>query len=131
MLHDHFNSCFLQSFVADNDIDSIEHKMSRLQRPLGKKPGSGNSRVGMATAGVQIATKQIDEGIAAGLIAAQAGATWLDLNCGCPIYGTSIDSGANSYACCGCKQQALGQLAVYLVCLLSLLVQVCHHFRPC
>ena len=39
-------------------------------------------------AGVQIATKQIDEGIAAGLMAAQAGATWLDLNCGCPIYGT-------------------------------------------
>ncbi|KAL3153927.1 hypothetical protein ABBQ32_013490 [Trebouxia sp. C0010 RCD-2024] len=36
--------------------------------------------------GVQIATKQIDEGIAAGLMAADAGATWLDLNCGCPIY---------------------------------------------
>ena len=37
--------------------------------------------------GVQIATKQIDEGIAAGRMAAEAGATWLDLNCGCPIYG--------------------------------------------
>ncbi|KAL3140160.1 hypothetical protein ABBQ38_004437 [Trebouxia sp. C0009 RCD-2024] len=36
--------------------------------------------------GVQIATKQIEEGIAAGLMAAEAGATWLDLNCGCPIY---------------------------------------------
>ena len=43
-------------------------------------------------AGVQIATKQIDEGIAAGLMAAEAGATWLDLNCGCPIYGTHADT---------------------------------------
>ena len=37
--------------------------------------------------GVQIATKQIDEGIAAGQLAAEAGAAWMDLNCGCPIYG--------------------------------------------
>lgn len=36
--------------------------------------------------GVQIATKQIDEGIAAGQLAAEAGAAWMDLNCGCPIY---------------------------------------------
>ncbi|DBA99467.1 hypothetical protein WJX82_010728 [Trebouxia sp. C0006] len=36
--------------------------------------------------GVQIATKQIDEGIAAGELAAEAGAAWMDLNCGCPIY---------------------------------------------
>lgn len=43
-------------------------------------------------AGVQIATKQIDEGIAAGLMAAEAGATWLDLNCGCPIYGKRTDT---------------------------------------
>ena len=37
--------------------------------------------------GFQIATKQIEEGIAAGQLAAESGATWVDLNCGCPIYG--------------------------------------------
>ena len=37
--------------------------------------------------GVQIATNIIDEGVKAGNLAADAGATWLDLNCGCPIYG--------------------------------------------
>lgn len=36
--------------------------------------------------GVQIATKTIDEGIKAGNLAAEAGAQFLDLNCGCPIY---------------------------------------------
>ena len=38
-------------------------------------------------AGVQIATKQIDEGVKAAQMAAEAGADWVDLNCGCPIYG--------------------------------------------
>lgn len=51
----------------------------------------------ICAAGVQIATKQIDEGIAAGLMAAEAGATWLDLNCGCPIYGTDTD--INTFLC--------------------------------
>jgi tRNA-dihydrouridine synthase 3 len=36
--------------------------------------------------GVQIATKTIDEGSKAGILAAEAGAQFLDLNCGCPIY---------------------------------------------
>jgi len=36
--------------------------------------------------GVQIATNAIDEGVAAGKIAAESGATWVDLNCGCPIH---------------------------------------------
>lgn len=36
--------------------------------------------------GVQIATNVIDEGVKAGLMAADAGADWLDLNCGCPIW---------------------------------------------
>ena len=35
---------------------------------------------------MQIATKTIDEGIRAGLLAAEAGADWVDLNCGCPTY---------------------------------------------
>lgn len=50
-------------------------------------------------AGVQIATKQIDEGIAAGLMAAEAGATWLDLNCGCPIYGTRTHTHTHTSVC--------------------------------
>lgn len=52
----------------------------------------GPTKVRLCFAGVQIATKQIDEGVAAGLMAAEAGATWLDLNCGCPIYGTHADT---------------------------------------
>lgn len=54
--------------------------------------------------GVQIATKQIDEGIAAGQLAAEAGAAWMDLNCGCPIYGqqafTVAFSHCNLALCC-------------------------------
>ena len=38
--------------------------------------------------GVQIATNQISEGVAAGRLAADAGADFLDLNCGCPIHET-------------------------------------------
>lgn len=36
--------------------------------------------------GVQIATNQIDEGTKAIAMAAEAGANFVDLNCGCPIY---------------------------------------------
>mmetsp|Transcript_26626 Transcript_26626/g.91891 ORF Transcript_26626/g.91891 Transcript_26626/m.91891 type:complete len:450 (-) Transcript_26626:26-1375(-) len=36
--------------------------------------------------GCQIATNTIAEGIAACEIAAEAGADWMDLNCGCPIF---------------------------------------------
>ena len=36
--------------------------------------------------GVQIATNKIEEGVAAAAIAKEAGATFVDLNCGCPIY---------------------------------------------
>jgi len=36
--------------------------------------------------GVQIATNAIHEGVAAAKLAAEAGASWIDLNCGCPIY---------------------------------------------
>ena len=35
---------------------------------------------------VQIATNDISEGIGATKLAAEAGADWVDLNCGCPIY---------------------------------------------
>lgn len=37
--------------------------------------------------GVQIATNQISEGAAAAALAKEAGASFVDLNCGCPIYG--------------------------------------------
>ena len=36
--------------------------------------------------GVQIATNQIEEGVAAAALASQSGARFVDLNCGCPIY---------------------------------------------
>jgi tRNA-dihydrouridine synthase 3 len=36
--------------------------------------------------GVQIATNEVEEGIGATKLAAEAGADWVDLNCGCPIY---------------------------------------------
>ena len=36
--------------------------------------------------GVQLATNQISEGVRAGVLAAEAGADWVDLNVGCPIY---------------------------------------------
>mmetsp|Transcript_16089 Transcript_16089/g.40885 ORF Transcript_16089/g.40885 Transcript_16089/m.40885 type:complete len:451 (-) Transcript_16089:81-1433(-) len=36
--------------------------------------------------GVQMATKTIDEGVRAAKLAADAGADFIDLNCGCPIY---------------------------------------------
>lgn len=41
----------------------------------------------LAPSGFQIATKQISEGVKAAVLAAEAGASWIDLNCGCPIYG--------------------------------------------
>lgn len=37
--------------------------------------------------GVQIATNNIAEGVKAAAAAQEAGAAWLDINCGCPIYG--------------------------------------------
>jgi tRNA-dihydrouridine synthase len=40
--------------------------------------------------GVQIATNTIDEGVAAAEAAAAAGATWIDINCGCPIHGMQL-----------------------------------------
>lgn len=36
--------------------------------------------------GVQIATNDLEEGIAASALVAQSGADWIDLNCGCPIH---------------------------------------------
>jgi tRNA-dihydrouridine synthase 3 len=36
--------------------------------------------------GVQIATNEVEEGVRAVSLAADAGADWVDLNCGCPIY---------------------------------------------
>ena len=38
--------------------------------------------------GVQLATNQIVEGVNAGRLAAEAGADFIDLNCGCPIHET-------------------------------------------
>jgi hypothetical protein len=40
--------------------------------------------------GVQIATNVISEALAAIDMAADAGASFVDLNCGCPIHGTLL-----------------------------------------
>lgn len=37
--------------------------------------------------GVQVATNNIAEGVKAAAAAQAAGASWIDINCGCPIYG--------------------------------------------
>lgn len=37
----------------------------------------------MVSEGAQMATKTIDEGIRCAEMAAEAGASWIDLNCGC------------------------------------------------
>ncbi len=47
---------------------------------------SGLPCVSLPIAGVQFATNQISEGLRAAEAAAEAGADWVDLNCGCPIY---------------------------------------------
>lgn len=39
--------------------------------------------------GFQMATKTIAEGLAAAKMAADAGASWIDINCGCPIIGAA------------------------------------------
>jgi hypothetical protein len=49
--------------------------------------GLSSTRGGAHASGVQFATKTIDEGVKAARLAAEAGATFVDLNCGCPIYG--------------------------------------------
>lgn len=51
------------------------HEKARLRRAANEK-----------CFGAQIATKTIDEGMRAGAMAKEAGASWLDLNCACPIY---------------------------------------------
>jgi tRNA-dihydrouridine synthase 3 len=40
--------------------------------------------------GVQIATNNIAEGVKAAAAAQAAGASWIDINCGCPIYGETL-----------------------------------------
>jgi len=39
--------------------------------------------------GFQVATKAIDEAVRVAHLAAESGASWVDLNCGCPIHGAS------------------------------------------
>ena len=44
--------------------------------------------------GLQFATNNIGEGVRAAELAAASGAAWVDLNCGCPIYGALMDTWA-------------------------------------
>lgn len=51
---------------------------------------------------VQIATNNIAEGVKAAAVAQEAGAAWLDINCGCPIHGERHCIGCSSYWCGRC-----------------------------
>ena len=74
---------------ADFGMDSSFSEMV-YARQLLKNEGIELARMrrapGETTFGVQIATNEIDEGVAAAKMAAASGADWVDLNCGCPIY---------------------------------------------
>ncbi len=62
---------FARNLLKHNDL--IEH--ARLRRAANEQ-----------FFGVQIATNDIEEGIGAAKLAAEAGADFVDLNCGCPIH---------------------------------------------
>ena len=61
---------FARSLIKGDKVE-----MARLRR-------AANERL----FGVQIATNGVEEGVRAATLAADAGADWVDLNCGCPIY---------------------------------------------
>jgi len=81
---------------ADHGADAAMSEMIFARSLVGRGGGgrgvSGAEKTRLRRApgeelfGVQIATNEIREGVAAARLAADAGACWLDLNCGCPIY---------------------------------------------
>ena len=79
-----FGSNFTMSEMAyARNLFKGYYKAKRKERSLLKKSSSE------IKFGVQIATKSSDEAIAAASLALDEGATWIDLNCGCPIYDTT------------------------------------------
>ena len=62
-------------------------------------------------AGVQIATNAIDEALKAATMAEEAGASWIDLNCGCPIYGAAPPSESYGFVRAQALLKVLGKKA--------------------
>lgn len=58
--------------------------------------------------GFQVATKTIAEGVAASKLAKEAGARWMDINCGCPIYGKGVGVECGICAGTGCWSPGVG-----------------------
>ena len=76
-----FNSNFTMSEMAyARNLFKGYHKAQKKERALAKK-GPTEKYFGF-----QIATKSSDEALRAAELAVIEGATWIDLNCGCPIY---------------------------------------------
>src|SRR5205809_826713 len=71
--------------------------------------------------GVQLAAKSIEEGANAALIAAERGADFIDINCGCPIHDT-VRRGLGAHLLK--KPAALGKLVTGLVSALPIPVTV-------
>ena len=93
---------YARMLVKKNDrVEQARLRKGEDERCFGRHPATpqhftqvsclapGVSRELCARAGVQIATKVADEALAAAKLAAASGASFLDLNCGCPIYGTT------------------------------------------
>ena len=76
-----FNSNFTMSEMAyARSLFKGYHKAQKKERALAKKGPTERYF------GFQIATKSSDEALRAAELAVKEGATWIDLNCGCPIY---------------------------------------------
>ena len=76
-----FNSNFTMSEMAyARNLFKGYHKAQKKERALAKKGPTERYF------GFQIATKSSDEALRAAELAVKEGATWIDLNCGCPIY---------------------------------------------
>ena len=69
------DASFSEMTYARNLLKNEGIELARMRRAPGE-----------TTFGVQIATNEIEEGVAAAKMAAASGADWVDLNCGCPIY---------------------------------------------
>ena len=76
-----FNSNFTMSEMAyARNLFKGYHKAQKKERALAKKGPTERYF------GFQIATKSSDEALRAAELAVKEGATWIDFNCGCPIY---------------------------------------------
>ena len=87
-------ACFWCAFTCLLPGSAITHRCWVLpERPPSTSPcGCMHCKAAevSAFAGFQFATNNIGEGVAAAKLAAESGASWVDLNCGCPIHGPRL-----------------------------------------